>query len=783
MQTPRCKRTRRAVSDRREHLLPLGPTSPNSGSFLWSVAPFDASISCGKDMSPDLDGYVALGPAITFGPGVLAFKREIPLSIPLNPARMPASARWRHLRIAYKGPGFLKARTHPGRGSPRRESKRHGRHRLRDWNRLAGELQGAAPRDLPGGRARRRGHARRISRRLTHRAVIGVSMGGGGAAMFGLRHHDLFDVDGAARWPRRLDVDARPHREQPPRRLPPDPVGHPARRRPRRGGLPDERRLQGRRDLSRRPRQPAHAGQVRAAARQHRSLRSPVRRSTPGGSSTRAKGTGGRFPRAEYSQIFRDLALMFGNPNGDNLSPGGRKPARRRSTRRQERPRRSPERGVHRCGSIDPARRPGSRQAAGDRRLCPHERCAHTLTLDGYYDDEYNPDGIFPVITVCDGSPQNEALSPYANTWTPSGNDYPLEVGARRRLQRQRRPRRARADHPRRPRAAGTTTATTAMPSSKEPGYSGGVERRSRGRRLRGAVQPGRHRGRPSLTRARSSTTSGSTASPGTQQQPARATQNPGDGYDVGEGDGKFTVSHGLQRFWDRDAHSIVRAMVDPKRARRRRSRRRARADRSLDRRRHARPLQLRGRRAAPRRRFRARATATSPTSPTSPQATAGPRSQSKARPTTSPRIVLRGPAGHRDAALRQDRSHGRRTSRTAAASTSARRTRSRARSRRPSTSSARAGREPELRQLGSRRRPRTSPPTRRPTRCEVAGDCTVNFTIEFGRAGPVGITLPPGYANAEQQRVRYPVIYMLHGYGQSPRGSRGRDRVPRRTG
>src|SRR6202012_407801 len=51
------------------------------------------------------------------------------------------------------------------------------------------------------------------------------------------------------------------------------------------------------------------------------------------------------------------------------------------------------------------------------------------LTLHGYFDDEYNPDGIFPVITVCDGSSLVPALSPYANTWHPDGNDYPLEVG------------------------------------------------------------------------------------------------------------------------------------------------------------------------------------------------------------------------------------------------------------------------------------------------------------------------------------------------------------------
>jgi hypothetical protein len=42
-------------------------------------------------------------------------------------------------------------------------------------------------------------------------------------------------------------------------------------------------------------------------------------------------------------------------------------------------------------------------------------------------------------------------------------------------------------------------------------------------------------------------------------------------------------------------------------------------------------------------------------------------------------------------------------------------------------------------------------------------------FTSSFGRTGPVAISLPPGYGHAKQQGRRYPVIYMLHGYGQTP--------------
>jgi hypothetical protein len=52
---------------------------------------------------------------------------------------------------------------------------------------------------------------------------------------------------------------------------------------------------------------------------------------------------------------------------------------------------------------------------------------------------------------------------------------------------------------------------------------------------------------------------------------------------------------------------------------------------------------------------------------------------------------------------------------------------------------------------------------------CEILGNCTLSFTDSLGRTGPVQISLPPGYAHADQQNVRYPVIYLLHGYGQTP--------------
>jgi hypothetical protein len=56
---------------------------------------------------------------------------------------------------------------------------------------------------------------------------------------------------------------------------------------------------------------------------------------------------------------------------------------------------------------------------------------------------------------------------------------------------------------------------------------------------------------------------------------------------------------------------------------------------------------------------------------------------------------------------------------------------------------------------------------------CEIAGHCETYFTgPTTGRMGPLAVTLPPGYAiEANRKRnTRYPVLFVLHGYGQDPR-------------
>ena len=161
--------------------LPEGADAPNSGSFLWSVAPFDASVRCASDI--DLPGHIALGPAVSFGPDDQRFPRDMPLSIPINLARMPEDARLRHLAVAYTGPAHATGRVVPVT-DPIAERTDNG-WRLSFRAPRLGTYQAVVSEQAGQGR---------FLRRVTHRAVIGISMGGAGAMQLGLRHHQLFDV-------------------------------------------------------------------------------------------------------------------------------------------------------------------------------------------------------------------------------------------------------------------------------------------------------------------------------------------------------------------------------------------------------------------------------------------------------------------------------------------------------------------------------------------------------------------------------------------------------------
>lgn len=730
--------------------LPAGADKPNSGSFIWSVSPFDATLACGKDTA--LAGYTALGPAITFGPASLAARRDLPITIPLNLARMPAAARLRHLRVAYSGPAFQKPRVIPVADA--RVVQVGGAWALSFQAPRLGTYQAVVATDA-GTKVRKR--------RITYRAAIGISMGGGGTATFGFRHHDKFDVlaplGGPVDFTWMLDYVAEntfggfrsiaPGTQLKDIQLAATPCTSNTQCKP------DETCLG-------------------ASANKGKCVLLPVPKEPyvhPQTFNTwwyeyPRNGNGGTFSRFDFAQIYSDFGIMYGNPIGDNLIPGAENlppgvPLTDKSVQ-----------GDHKNGEcavwVDPIDTdPNYAEEQAIANSCPMERCSHPLTINGFYDREFNPDGTFPVITVCDGGPQDEKLSPYADTWTPS-TARPIELalavdyngnGVRDELEPI-----IREGH-----EPWDDFGEDQTPDSLEPGYMPGVNDDPAGDDYDAQYNPTgtendhRHQDKEKFYDF------GLDGVMGTKQQPANGWQKPGDGFDVGEGDGKFTVSRGLQRFWDRDAHSILRKMVDPKLvpggelgddAL-------ARVDLWTDG--GTRDFfnfgvdaqHLVGAAAA-----RGRGVGYLNSVVDAPGLDPS-QGENYFYPSRIDWEDLPGVVFHRygkSDPTQQDIDDGSGQHVGPANEITARL-------------------QSALYFIGSRWKNKLDLVTQSqraidnpadvskqlPGCDEIGGSCTLDFTSKGGRKGTVGISLPPGYAEKDRTGVRYPVIYLLHGYGQKP--------------
>lgn len=737
--------------------LPAGADTPNYNSFLWSVQPFAATIDCAADMA--LADHIALGPAVTFGPSNKVFPRDVPLSIPINPGLFPSTARLRHLVVAYSGPAFKAPR--PITVADAHIEQIGGQWALTFMAPRLGTYQAFVPKDAG---------TKTFKRRLTFRGVTGVSMGGGGSSTFGLRHHDRFDViaplGGPVDWTWMLDYIEKNHlggfRSIPSGTTLADIQLASAACATDADCKPDEKCLGA---MGNPP------GKCVFMPKSTETFLHPQTFNTWWYEYPRA-GNGGTFARGDYAQIFRDLALMYGNPNGDNFAPNGENlPAGVPPDDKSvvgDHPNRECAVWVDPLDCADGtdtcAEKVKQQEIANN---CPHERCAHTLTLNNYFDDEYNPDGIFPVITVCDGSPQDKNLTPYANTWSPNGNNYPLEVGlavdyngngVRDELEPI-----VRAGH-----EPWTDSGTDGLMSTAEPGYTPGVNEDPAGDDYDAQYNPAGTEGDHRFEAGEPYQDVGLDGVPNTPQQPATGWTKPGDGYDVGEGDGKFTVSRGLQRFWDRDAHSIVRRMVDPAKVPggdmddAALSRVDFWTDGGLrdlfnfgvDAQHLVGAFAARGRRTAYLDSFAA-APGLDPKQPNAydPKLVAFE---------DLPGVVLQR-YGHIDPSpVDIDNGSGQHVG----------------------TGSEVASRlEAAFYYIASRWRHRTDLTMRvEPGTDEnntVPGCKEGSITIQFpaadqplgasGRRGPVGVSFPPGYCNKDLQQLRYPVVYLLHGYGQGP--------------
>jgi hypothetical protein len=709
--------------------LPEDADAENSGSFIWSVPAFEASLGCGDSIVPS--GYVALGPAVHFGPSDKVMPREIPLQIPFNPARVPTAARGRHIELAYSSPRFKSPRTVPVTNL--RSVQQDGTWALGFESSRLGTYQAVVRTDA--------GTIKR-SRTLSHRAVIGVSMGGAGAAQFGLRHHHLFDVAAALGGPVDWTWLAN-HLEH----------NHLGGFRPIAPGTKAE-------DIPLvstpcKIQDDCKSDEQCLGARPEKQGRCVILPATQSPYEHASNfnhwwyeyprtGNGGSFKRLDYIQIFRDLALMFGNPNGYNPEqlnlPAGVDPTHPSQT------------GMLSEGDcsiwVDPiSGHPNEEQQKTLNSLCPKERCKYTQVLKNYYDDEYNPDGTFDVITFCDGSPQKEELSPYANTWTESSNNYPFEVGLavdyngngkRDELEPV-----IRAGH-----EPWQDLGSDGLASEDEPGY-GPDNLDPAGDDYEPQFNPagteGDHRYQP----GEPFDDYGLDGVPNTKTSP----------YDHGEGDGIFSVAPGLQRMWDYDSHSIVRGWSKSPPV--------PLDDKALSRfdfwtdggtrdlfncvvaaQHVAGTFVARGRKAG----YFANFTSMPGSDPNVPELF----NPAHLVYEDMPGVVHMRYGFDRPNAQQIETGSGQHVG-TATEITR----------RLQSALYFIASRWPDA----SRSLVETSAdkPAEGAPNCEVNGNCTFEFTSSFGRTGPVGVSLPPGYAHADQKDLRYPVIYMLHGYGMTP--------------
>ncbi len=353
----------------------LGSTAGAFTRTDWLGLPsFGASLACASDITTS--DLVALTPAVSFTPTsalseITPLRREIDFAIPINPANFPSAARIRHLEVMFSN---KKARTpRPVTvANPRIEQAPDGNYALKFQSPWFGTYQAFARFDAG---------TRTHSRHLTHRAVIGISMGGGGAATFGMHHHDEFDAIG--------------------------PMGGPS----------DwtwlswfvEQYALGGFCPSSNPTCTVPAPSAYPATDTYMHTEDFNHWWSEAGS-----GNGGHFPRGDYEQIFTDLALQRGNPNGNNtdlpyFAAGPKKtdpwvngdttglPAGTDCSFTLSPISTLPD------GGADPFY--PSEQAIQSQ--CAKTRCdpSHTYIVpNGYYDDEYNPNGTEQVISICDGN-------------------------------------------------------------------------------------------------------------------------------------------------------------------------------------------------------------------------------------------------------------------------------------------------------------------------------------------------------------------------------------------
>jgi hypothetical protein len=513
----------------------------------YSMPSFPAHVTCASDIANQAAGnLIKLGPAVTFtadspvNPNQI-LRRELDMKLPINPAAIPEAGRWRHLKVIYSSPLARAPREIPI-ASPRIEKEADGNYSLLFSTPWFGTYQVATTADA--------GTEHR-TRHLTHRAVIGFSMGGGGAATFGLRHHDQFDAIGAlggpSDWTWLLWFIEQYET----------------------GGFC-----------------PATNPNCAKVAPNMYPINEPYAHTDDFEHwwSQNGSGTGGHFPRSEYVQIFTDLALMPGDPNGQNADPTlsfmarGPKPTDPFMTGSTTGlpPGTSCQFTLSPIGpdnNADPTSALYKQEVAAQtlqqqiETQCNQSRCLPQnawIAPSGYFDGTFNPDGSQQVISFCDGAqtpqdsddPSNpKAAYGYEDTWQPpttgpGGNavpvDFALAVDLNKNGVRDQGEPIIRQGH-----EPYGDTGVDGLFDVSEPGYDPLTN-----------PDPNQDDYDPQLN---PNGTEGDHAyqvgepfqDVGLDGVPNTATRNP---YgDIGEADGKYTMAAGLQAWYNVDPHGMLR--------------------------------------------------------------------------------------------------------------------------------------------------------------------------------------------------------------------------------
>ncbi|GAB4200959.1 MAG: hypothetical protein OHK0013_12510 [Sandaracinaceae bacterium] len=495
------------------------PAGASTGEERFRVSSFVAQMDC-DDIAPP-DGYLPLGPGVSFtSPTVYRFPREIEISIPIRLALLPSGAHRGHVEVAYQGPGIGETRIVPI-ASPVFEGSA-GDGVLRFYAPRLGTYRAVVRDDVPRTRVRR----------FNYRGILGFSMGGSGSGRIGIGNHELFDfvapLGGPTDWTYLLEYIRRYHL----------------------GGFCtfEERAADttGRCDRVNRER-PAGRGELFEHTQTFENW----------WYEDGYDGQGGTFNRADYIDIFRDLAAMFSNPNTDTdafdveraLTPSIAPPGTPESVRTMP--------ASARCGD-------GAMQVVIPGH-CPDASPTDDCTIDadpttGWFDDEYNPDGRWDVISFCDGGEIDVGnWNPEASQFTPIEVVYAVDVNHNGRRD---------PGEPviRNGREPFEDTGCDRTPSSAEAGYHPLTNPDPAGDDYDFQYNPNGTEGNYDWDGA--GTCPAGTSEPfedvgidgvaGTPQIGAV-----GGGYDVGEGDGAFSRTRGAERMIASSPRGLVRGYRD----------------------------------------------------------------------------------------------------------------------------------------------------------------------------------------------------------------------------